>query len=128
MKKEKIFIVSSAIVLLALSVSAQDSLKNKQLSEVVVSATRSERNITDIGRSISVITADDIKKSGATSMADLLSQQEGMYVVGAGQNPGMTSSIFTRGANSNQTVVLIDGVRISDPSAINNSIDDLITS
>jgi vitamin B12 transporter len=123
MKKEKIFIVSSAIVLLALSVSAQDSLKNKQLSEVVVSATRSERNITDIGRSISVITADDIKKSGATSMADLLSQQEGMYVVGAGQNPGMTSSIFTRGANSNQTVVLIDGVRITDPSAINNSID-----
>ena len=123
MKKEKIFIVTSATLFLALNGSAQDSLKKKQLSEVVISATRSEKNIDDVGRSISVITSDDIKKSGANSVAELLGQQEGMYVVGAGQNPGMTSSIFTRGANSNQTVILIDGVRITDPSAINNSID-----
>jgi vitamin B12 transporter len=123
MKKEKIFIVTSATLFLALNVSAQDSLKSKQLSEVVISATRSEKNINDVGRSISVITSDDIKKSGANSVAELLGQQEGMYVVGAGQNPGMTASIFTRGANSNQTVILIDGVRITDPSAINNSID-----
>lgn len=123
MKKEKIFKLTSAVVFLAFNVSAQDSLKNKQLDEVVVSATRSEKNINDVGRSITVISSDDIKKSGANSIAELLAQQEGMYVVGAGQNPGMTSSIFTRGANSNQTVLLIDGVRITDPSAINNSID-----
>ncbi len=123
MKKEKIFQLTSALMFLALNLSAQDSLKNKQLNEVVVSATRSEKNINDVGRSITVVTSDDIKKSGANSIAELLSQQEGMYVVGAGQNPGMTSSIFTRGANSNQTVILIDGVRITDPSAINNSID-----
>lgn len=123
MKKEKIFILTGAVLFMAQHVSAQDSLKNKQLSEVVISATRSEKNIDDVGRSISVITSEDIKKSGANSVADLLTQQEGVYVVGAGQNPGMTSSIFTRGANSNQTVILIDGVRITDPSAINNSID-----
>jgi vitamin B12 transporter len=70
-----------------------------------------------------VITAEDIKKSGVTTVAELLTMQEGIYVVGAGQNPGMTSSIFTRGANSNQTIIMIDGIRITDPSAINNSID-----
>lgn len=123
MKKEKIFLTTSAALFLAFSVSAQDSLKNKQLNEVVISATRSEKNIKDVGRSITIITADDIKKSGANSIAELLGEQQGIYVVGAGQNPGMTSSIFTRGANSNQTAILIDGVRITDPSAINNSID-----
>lgn len=123
MKKEKIFQLTSAAMFLSFNLTAQDSLKNKQLNEVVVSATRSEKNINDVGRSITVISADDIEKSGANSIAELFSQQEGMYVVGAGQNPGMTASIFTRGANSNQTVLLIDGVRITDPSAINNSID-----
>ncbi|MCX6297190.1 MAG: TonB-dependent receptor [Bacteroidetes bacterium] len=123
MKKEKIFQLTFAGLILAMNVSAQDSLKKNQLGEVVISASRSEKNINDVGRSISVITADDIKNSGANSVAELLGQQEGMYVVGAGQNPGMTASIFTRGANSNQTVILIDGVRITDPSAINNAID-----
>lgn len=123
MKKEKIYQLTFATMFLAFNVSAQDSLKSKQLNEVVVSATRSEKNSIDAGRSITVITSEDIKKSGANSIAELLTQQEGMYVVGAGQNPGMTSSIFTRGANSNQTVILIDGIRITDPSAINNSID-----
>lgn len=123
MKKEKCLIAVSILVCLSAGVSAQDTLKKKELSEVVVSASRSEKNLNDVGRSITVVTADDIKKSGATSISELLTMQEGIYVVGAGQNPGMTSSIFTRGANSNQTVILIDGVRITDPSAINNAID-----
>lgn len=123
MKKEKCVFTVMAFVCIAGSVFAQDSLKKKELNEVVIAATRTEKSVNDVGRSISVITSDDIKNSGATSVAELLTQQEGIYVVGAGQNPGMTSSIFTRGANSNQTVILIDGVRITDPSAINNSID-----
>lgn len=123
MKKEKCLIAVGTLICLSVSVSAQDTLKKKELNEVVVSASRSEKNLNDVGRSITVVTADDIKKSGATSISELLTMQEGIYVVGAGQNPGMTSSIFTRGANSNQTVILIDGVRITDPSAINNSID-----
>lgn len=123
MKKEKFIITSSALVFLSFGVFAQDSLKNQKLKEVVVSASRSEKSINDVGRSITVIFSDEIKKSGVNTIAELLSKQEGIYVVGAGQNSGMTSSIFMRGANSNQTVILIDGVRITDPSAINNAID-----
>jgi vitamin B12 transporter len=123
MKKEKCFIGAVAFMCLSVSVSAQDTLKKKELGEIIVSASRSEKNLNDVGRSISVITSEDIRRSGASTVAELLTQQEGIYVVGAGQNPGMTASIFMRGSNSNQTVILIDGVRITDPSAINNSID-----
>lgn len=123
MRKENLFLTASLLISIAASVSAQDSLKNQQLKEVVISDSRSERNMDDVGRSVTIITADAIKKSGANSVAELLSQQEGIYLIGVGQNPGMTSSIFMRGANSNQTSILIDGMRITDPSAINNSMD-----
>ncbi|MDF2438647.1 MAG: TonB-dependent receptor [Bacteroidota bacterium] len=123
MKKEKTLIMVGALTCLNLSVSAQDSLKKKELNEVVITATRSEKKAEDVGRSISVISAEEIKNSGVSTVSELLARQEGIYVVGAGQNPGMTSSIFMRGANSNQTILLIDGVRITDPSAINNAID-----
>ena len=76
-----------------------------------------------MGRSITVVTSDDIKNSIYNNVAELLSQQEGIYIVGNGQNPGMIQSIFTRGANSNQTLIMIDGVRITDPSTPNNAPD-----
>src|SRR5436190_8144453 len=100
----------------------QDSLIMR-LDEVVVTATRTEKPLSESGRSVSVITEDEIRQSGATSVTDLLSRLEGIYIVGNGQTPGANQSLFMRGANSNQTVVLVDGVRISDASTVNNTID-----
>jgi vitamin B12 transporter len=72
---------------------------------------------------VTVITDDAIRKSGAKDLAQLLSNYAGISVIGAGQNPGMTESIFMRGANSNQTVIMVDGVPLSDPSSTNTAID-----
>jgi vitamin B12 transporter len=44
-------------------------------------------------------------------------------MVGSNQTPGTNQSLFMRGANSNQVLVLMDGVRITDPSSPNNAID-----
>lgn len=101
----------------------QDTTKVVSLDEVIVTATRSEKNINDIGRSITVITSNDIKNSGAGTVSELLNREEGFYIVGAQQNPGSLNSIFTRGANGNQTVILVDGIRITDPSSTDNSRD-----
>ncbi|MBN4081212.1 TonB-dependent receptor [Caldithrix abyssi] len=101
----------------------QDTLKIFPFKEIIVTATRIEKNGADVGRSITIITSDHIKNSIYNSVAELLSQQEGIYIVGTGQNPGMIQSIFTRGANSNQTLIMLDGVRITDPSTPNNAPD-----
>ncbi len=100
-----------------------DTTKTVELQSISISATRSEKNPKDVGRSITVLTNDQIKNSGANTLAELLSMQEGLSIVGAGLNPGQLQSVFTRGANSNQTNVLIDGVKISNPSATDNGID-----
>ncbi len=104
----------------SLFVTANDSAKTYPLKEVIVSATKSEKNLADVGRSVTVITNEQTKNFLYQSMGELLTQQAGMYIVGAGQNPGMVQSIFTRGAASNQTAIMVDDIRITDPSAVNN--------
>ncbi|HTX17047.1 MAG TPA: TonB-dependent receptor [Bacteroidota bacterium] len=103
--------------------SSPDSTKTYPMNEVVVSATRSERAPGEIGRSVSVIPKEMIAGSIYNSVAEVLSQRQGVYVVGNGQNPGMLQSLFMRGAASNQTSVLIDEVPITDPSTPTHALD-----
>jgi len=122
--KHKAILVVTMLVASRISHAQQvDTTKAVELKPVTVTATRSEKNPMEVGRSITVLSNEQIKSSGANSVAELLSQQEGMYIVGTGQNPGQLQSIFTRGANSNQTNILIDGVKISDPSSTDNGIN-----
>ncbi len=103
--------------------SGQDTTRTYYLPEIVVTATRSERDPLQVGRSISVIPGNRLNGSLFQSVGDVLSRYEGIFVVGAGQNPGAVQSIFTRGGNSNHTTILIDDVRITDPSGVNNAAD-----
>lgn len=131
MKKEKNQINSVAKVLVAVALmvipllmNAQtDTVKVKDLTPVVISATRSPQNPDSIGRSISVITAEQLKDGVYSSLSDVLSKQENIFIPGSALNPGMSQSIFMRGTNSNQTVIMVDGVRLSDPSSTNNAAD-----
>jgi vitamin B12 transporter len=124
MKKEQHITAAlfAAALLLASPLAAQDTLKTN-LDEVSITATRSTKPVDETGRSVTVITSEEIKRSGANTLADILSQQEGIYLVGTGQNFGNTQSIFMRGSSSNHTALLIDGVRVLDPSSVNNAPD-----
>lgn len=83
------------------------------MDETVVTATRYEKNLSDIGSSISVITADDIEKSQAMFVQDLLQNVPGISLNQNGSFGGL-STVKIRGASSSQTVILIDGVQIND--------------
>ncbi len=100
-----------------------DSIPTITLKQVVVTASRSEKEIFNIGRFVTVIDPQEIKNSVYDNVGELLSRQEGIYVVGAMQTPGTNQSLFLRGANSNHTAVLIDGLRINDPSSPNSAMD-----
>ncbi|MDD8018450.1 MAG: TonB-dependent receptor [Bacteroidota bacterium] len=100
-----------------------DSSTVFQLNEVMVSATRSEKNLVDIGRSVDIIDNKQIKNFLYQSAGELLSLQSGVFVVGAAENPGMNQTIFMRGAASHQTSIMVDGVRLTDPSTVNNTAD-----
>jgi len=81
---------------------------------VVVSASRLESESSKLGSSVTVITAEDIKRAQASQVLDVLRTVPGLDVVRSGPMGGNTS-VFLRGANAEHTLVLVDGVEASNP-------------
>lgn len=97
---------------LALAISLCSSIAFAQAGpEVLVTATRTPQAAADILADTTLITAEEINRSGATNIIDLLQKQRGIEVVRNG-GPGTASSVLIRGADAKQSVVLVDGIRI----------------
>lgn len=82
---------------------------------IFVTATRMAQPIEQLVADVTVIDADEIARSGAQSLAELLQRQAGVEIVQNG-GPGSTSGLLIRGANRGQTLLLIDGLRVASAS------------
>jgi vitamin B12 transporter len=80
-------------------------------NQVIVTATRTPQAASEVLSDTLVIDAEQIAQAGAGSVIDLLQRQRGIEVARNG-GAGTSASVYIRGANSNQNIVLIDGVRI----------------
>lgn len=78
---------------------------------VVVTAGRQIQAAKDVLADNVVITEDEIAKSGASGIVELLQRQRGIEISRNG-GPGTNSSVFIRGGSNAQNVVYVDGVRI----------------
>ncbi len=107
--------------LLAVAVQSQ-SLKEYKLEEITVTANRVETPALEVANTVTVITKEEIQKSARSSLVEILREAPGIYIAEQG-GPGRLSSIFMRGANTNYTLVLIDGVEVNDPSSPNGAFD-----
>lgn len=108
--------VAACLAVLSVSTFAEDlTLAAATLDTVVVSASRNEMPLERVGSSLTVITEEDIKQRGYTSLADLLRTTPGIAVSNSG-GAGATTSIRIRGEEGFRTKVLIDGIDVSDPS------------
>ncbi|MBV9989929.1 MAG: TonB-dependent receptor [Alphaproteobacteria bacterium] len=86
---------------------------------VVVTATRTPQPLEVTGSSMSVITSDDLAVQQTVVVTDILAETPGLTVVRNG-GPGQTTTVSIRGAEAGQTLALIDGVRINDPSSVDD--------
>ncbi|WP_026355156.1 TonB-dependent receptor domain-containing protein [Massilia niastensis] len=100
----------AAAVSLALAIASPSAFA-ETLDTVVVTATRTPQRAADVIADTTVIHAEEIARSGAGSVADILQRQRGIEI-GRNGSAGASTSVFVRGANSNQVVVLLDGVRV----------------
>ena len=82
------------------------------LDAVVVTAARSAQRAEDVLPATTVLTRADIERAQTPSLVELLSRQVGVEFARSG-GAGAQASLFIRGANSAQTLVLVDGVRIN---------------
>lgn len=96
--------------------------KKKRNGEIVVTATKSEINKKETGASITIITGEEIEQRGRRNVADIIEDTAGISVSKSSEFGGKTSA-FIRGTNSGSLVVLIDGVKVNDPSLPNRGFD-----
>lgn len=82
---------------------------------VTVTATRLPASLAEVGSSVTVVTAEEIEASGARWLSEVLEVVPGVGVVRTA-GPGTATSVFLRGANSNHTLVLVNGVKVNSPS------------
>lgn len=110
-------------LLFQLSITAQqtDSIKTI-FKEIVVTATKTETPYYAIGSSVSVITSNQISERHLQTVVDILREVPGLSVIEQG-GPGKLANVFIRGANSNHTLVIVDGVTMNDASSPNNAFD-----
>lgn len=102
--------------------SEATSSGDNSVDEVVVVANKAPEPLSKVGNSVTVLNDADIKASQMTVVSDLLAQTPGLIVSRAG-GVGEPTSVFIRGADSDQTVVVIDGVQLNDPSTTAGGFD-----
>ncbi|GAB6068724.1 TonB-dependent receptor [Methylothermus subterraneus] len=92
-----------------------DSVPATTLDTLTVTATRLKTPWRELGSSLTVLSAEDLKARQIYTVADALRVVPGLDVVRLGPL-GQQTSVFLRGANSNHVLVLIDGVEANDPA------------
>ncbi|MEL7187024.1 MAG: TonB-dependent receptor [Pseudomonadota bacterium] len=85
------------------------------IESIVVTASRLERPATELTQSATVIGRDEIDARQLANVTELLRHVAGLNVVQQGGRGGVTSVVL-RGGESNFTVVLIDGIKVNDPT------------
>lgn len=103
----------STYLLLLTALSAVPALADET---IVVTANRSPQPLSRVGQSITVLDSAEITRRQTNTVVDLLRTVPGVTIARNG-GIGGTASVFIRGADSDQTVALIDGVKINDPAA-----------
>ncbi|RKR84798.1 vitamin B12 transporter [Mucilaginibacter gracilis] len=131
--KKKFVVVAAGLGLAQLALlttaglaqSAQNTKKDTvtHLNEVVVTASRSAKKLSDIGRVVTVISSQEINRSQGKTLPQLLNTVAGITFSGAQNNIGISSSVFLRGATTGNTLILIDGFPVNNASSIDGSYD-----
>lgn len=84
----------------------------QNLDTVVVTATRQETRASDLLADVTVVGRDEIERGAGGTIIDLLSRQTGVQIVTNG-GAGTAASLYLRGARTDQTKILVDGLPIN---------------
>lgn len=107
------FFIASLFVGVLMANAQENNQKTDTLSEVIVTSTRIDLPFSKNSRTIQLITSEQIKQSGVNNVADLLLLVSGVDVRRRGTS-GMQADLYIRGGSFDQTLLLIDGIKVED--------------
>jgi len=116
--------IVAALLMVTTSINAQtDTIK---LKEVSVTSNRIVLPFSKTSRTITIITSQDILRNPASNLADLLQNVSGIDIRRRGTD-GMQSDLYIRGGNFDQSLVLIDGVKMDDVQTGHHNMNAIIS-
>ncbi len=133
-KMNKSFISLCATALVCTGIAAQsfgadqdkaqnDSIKVQQLDEVVVSDSRFALKRENSGKTVIKITAEELERKQGRTVAEIINTKSGIEIAGSRGRDGDVLGVFVRGGRGRQVLVLIDGIRVTDPSSFSPQYD-----
>ena len=124
MKKQILIASVLASSLMSTNLFAQSQNEQvEKLEEIVVTATKFNLKKENSGKVITKITSEQLKNNTGKTVIEILNTVAGIDVRGVNANPTEPRSMNIRGGRSRQVLVLIDGVPVTDQSAINQEFD-----
>ncbi len=131
MKKQRPYVhlqrrllTAAALVALPAAALAQRAGDATQLDDIIVTGTRTEVPLEQSLVPAQVIDREEIERSQARSLPELLKGRAGINITNQG-GPGKLTSLFLRGSESDHVLVLVDGVRIGSATAGSAAFQDL---
>ena len=124
--KIKVSIIIFAFFYVIQTNAQEESKKRDTLKEITITSNRITLPFSKTSRTITLLTSDEIIKSAATNVADLLQNIAGIDIRKRGTD-GMQSDLYIRGGNFDQTLVLIDGVKMDDVQTGHHSMNAIIS-
>tara|TARA_R110000868_G_scaffold175564_1_gene412646 strand:+ start:3591 stop:5453 length:1863 start_codon:yes stop_codon:yes gene_type:complete len=100
-----------------------DSITLQKLDEVVVSDSRFELKRENSGKTVIKITAEELQRNQGKTIADIINTKSGLEITGSRGREGAILGVYARGGRGRQVLIIIDGVRVSDPSSSSSEYD-----
>lgn len=126
-KMNKRFIALCATTLVCTCIAAQeqqqDSIKVQQLDEVVVSDSRFALKRENSGKTVIKISTEELERNQGRTIAEIINIKSGIEIAGSRGRDGDVLGVFARGGRGRQVLVLIDGIRMTDPSSFSPQYD-----
>lgn len=112
-------------VLAAVTISIQLSAQRDTtlLDEAVITANKYPNKTSLTGKVVTIITREQLERSGGKDLSQVLTEQAGIFIAGANSNTGKDKSLYLRGARIEHTLITIDGIPVYDPSGIGSNFD-----
>ena len=115
-------LLCSAAIALSPVISLADNDAPVDESAITVTATRTQTTTDKVASSVTIVTRKQLEASHQTFVLDALRSVPGIYLAQTG-GPGGLVSVFLRGGRPGDTLVMIDGVPVNDPSSPDRSFD-----
>ena len=115
-----------ALCLLLTTIFAQekkDSMELQELDEVVVSDSRFRLKRENSGKTVIKISPEELVNNQGKTVAEIINTKSGIEINGSRSRQGEVMGVFARGGRGRQVLILIDGVRVSDPSSFSQEYD-----